>query len=156
MTPYPSPDDPFMPTPPAQHHHVDALGTAPTWWSQVLNAQLPTTSLPVRFALFVWVASLPSIVILANIVTKQFDELQSDHLLAEAVHYYMCSILWPVRPHSFNLECVIIQLMLFTWLCWSYLGKTRTSSITFRHLLPTFLGFATNSLMTWMLGIAHS
>ena len=135
-------------------HHQDPRSS---WWERVQQAQHPASSLAVRLGLFLWVASLPSLIIFANIVTKQFDELQSDHLLAEAVHYYVCSILWPVRPHSsFNLEFVIIQLMLFTWLCWSYLGKTRTSSITFRHLLPTFLGFATNSLMTWMFGIAHS
>lgn len=127
-----------------------------TWWRQVLDAQLPTTSLLVRFGLFVWVASLPSLVILVNIVTKQFDEIESHHLLSEAVHYYLCSIFWPVRPHWISWEAVLLQIALFTWLCRSYLVKTRTAPMYFRQLLPTLLVFSTNSLITWMAGITHS
>lgn len=135
-----------------------------SWWQGMLNAQHPSASLMVRFSLFLWVASIPTLAIFTNILVKRFDEIHTDHPIAEALHYYLCAYFWPVGlirhsmcggNNSGVVWMLIIQVVVFWVLCLRFLAKTSGSSITFRHLMPAAVVFSANSAMTWAVGIVH-
>jgi hypothetical protein len=112
----------------------------------------------VRFALFVWVASLPSIVIMANIVTQRWDFLRMDHLAADLFHFALCSVFWPIAigwrsPSAAVGQMLLLQSLALAAFGWHYLAKTRATTVTFRHLMPTLLAFSFNSLFTWAIGV---
>lgn len=135
-----------------------------SWWQGVLNAQHHSASWLVRFSLFLWVASIPTLAIFTNILVKQFEEIHTDHPIAEVLHYYLASIFWPMSlvGHSCGpsygsivLVLLLIQMIVFLVLCLRFLAKTSGSTITFRHLLPAVVVFSINSAMTWAVGILH-
>lgn len=142
----------------------DSRQAGASWWQEVLKAQHHPASWLARFGLFVWVASIPSVAIFANLAVKRFEEIHTDHLIAEMLHYYLFAYFWPVGliRHSMcgvdnaNMVWVLLLQVIGFWvLCLYFLAKTHGSPITFRHLLPAAVVFSANSAMTWVVGIRH-
>ena len=154
---------PSTPSPPAP---VERRSSWSIWWQSLVQAQHPSVGWFGRLALFLWVASIPSLAILANLVVKQFHEINGNYVVAQVLHYACCSVFWPTvlcRPYRRGLSyeafvdtLVLVQVVVLVVLARSYLMKTRNVPITFRHLLPTAVVFAANSVMTWTLGIRHA
>ena len=143
---------------------ADRVSPWTAWWRDLFQTQHRSSSWLVRLGLFVWVMSIPTLAIFTNILVKRFEEIHTDHLLAEALHYYLASIFWPMSlvrrscgPSygSIVLFLLLIQMVLFWVLCLRFLAKTSGSPITFRHLLPATVVFSINSAMTWAVGVLH-
>lgn len=137
---------------------TDPREGCPSWWEQVQQTEHPAASLAVRLRLFLWVASMPSIVIMANIVTKRSDFLDMNHLAADLFHFALCSVWWPIAigwrsPHAAVGELLLLQTLVLAAFGWHYLAKTRAKPVTFRHLMPTAIAFSVNSLFTWVIGV---
>ena len=155
-----------LPSAPCPPTAVERRSPWSTWWQDLVQAQHPSVGWLGRLALFVWVASIPSLAILANLVVKQFHEIDGNHVVAQVLHYACCSVFWPTvffRPYRRGLSndafvdtLVLVQVVVVVVLARSYLINTRNVPITFRHLLPTAVVFAANSVMTWTLGIRHA
>lgn len=155
-----------LPSAPCPPTSVERRSPWSIWWQDLVQVQHPSVGWLGRLALFVWVASLPSLAILANLILKHFDELDGSHVFAQVLHYACGSVFWPTvlfRQYGRGMSngglvdtLLLVQVVVLVVLARSYLMKTRNVPITFRHLLPTAVVFAANSVMTWTLGIRHA